>query len=188
MESPRVGLGGQAEQPAAGRWWGSGEVLTEEIDLNLMSPHSPFPRGEPRGLERSAAVHHRTVHHDTEQSAGLDGKRAFLLAKHLVSGKGDKGNMLFHLLGIFIFTLLGRRGKDQGKRGCGVVLRNNSNGKEQRSEVVTSSQAGSQPAFWALLRSHQAFCLQRTEGRRLLELEVSLLPFVSGIKNCETFT
>lgn len=53
-----MGLGGWAEQLAASRWWWSSEMLMEEIDLYLMHSHSPLPRGGPRGLGRSAAVHH----------------------------------------------------------------------------------------------------------------------------------
>lgn len=58
VESQLTGLGGQAEQLAAGPWWWSDKMLMEAIDLCLLHSHSPFPRGEPGGLERRAAVHH----------------------------------------------------------------------------------------------------------------------------------
>lgn len=47
LESQLTGLGGRAEQLAAGPWWWSDKMLMEAIDLCLMHSHSPFPRGEP---------------------------------------------------------------------------------------------------------------------------------------------
>ena len=49
------GLGRPSEPLVAGRGAGA-EMFMGDIDLYRMHSHSP-PRGEPRGLEGSAAVH-----------------------------------------------------------------------------------------------------------------------------------